>query len=102
MPNYETMKFDNMENERTKEVREIICTVYNALRVKGYNPVSQIVGYILSGDPTYITNYNNARSIINRVERDEILEEFVKNYPLEFKYFDDVVADLLGIDEYLR
>ncbi|MBE7026863.1 MAG: IreB family regulatory phosphoprotein [Ruminococcaceae bacterium] len=80
MPNYETMKFDNMENERTKEVREIICTVYNALRVKGYNPVSQIVGYILSGDPTYITNYNNARSIINRVERDEILEEFVKNY----------------------
>ncbi len=80
MPNYETMKFDNMENERTKEVREIICTVYNALRVKGYNPVSQIVGYILSGDPTYITNYNNARSIINRVERDEILEELVKNY----------------------
>lgn len=76
----ETMKFDNMENERSKEVREIVCAVYNALKIKGYNPVSQIVGYILSDDPTYITNYNNARSIINRVERDEILEELVKNY----------------------
>ncbi len=80
MPNYQTMKFDNMENERTKEVQEIICAVYNALKVKGYNPVSQLVGYILSGDPTYITNYNNARSIINRVERDELLEELVKKY----------------------
>ena len=80
MPIYETMKFDNMENERTKEVQDIICAVYNALKVKGYNPVSQLVGYTLSGDPTYITNYNNARSIINRVERDEILEELVKNY----------------------
>ena len=80
MPIYETMKFDNMENERTKEVQDIICAVYNALKVKGDNPVSQLVGYILSGDPTYITNYNNARSIINRVERDEILEELVKNY----------------------
>ncbi len=80
MPNNQTMKFGNMENERSKEVHEIICTVYNALKIKGYNPVSQIVGYILSGDPTYITNYNNARSIINRVERDELLEELVKNY----------------------
>ena len=80
MPIYETMKFDNMENERTKEVQDIICAVYNALKVKGYNPVSQLVGYILSGDPTYITNYNTARRIINRVERDEILEELVKNY----------------------
>lgn len=81
MPIYETMKFNNMDdNERAKEVRDIICAVYNALKVKGYNPVSQLVGYILSGDPTYITNYNNARSIINRVERDEILEELVKNY----------------------
>lgn len=76
----ETMKFDNMELERTKEVREIICAVFNALRVKGYNPVSQLVGYIISGDPTYITNYNNARSLIGRVERDEILEELVKQY----------------------
>ena len=76
----ETMKFDNMENERSKEVKDIVCAVYNALKVKGYNPVSQLVGYILSDDPTYITNYNNARSIINRVERDEILEELVKSY----------------------
>lgn len=80
MPINKTMKFDNMDNERTKEVKDIMCAVYNALKVKGYNPVSQLVGYILSGDPTYITNYNNARSIINRIERDEILEELVKNY----------------------
>ncbi len=80
MPINQTMKFNNMDNERTKEVRETICAVYNALKVKGYNPVSQLVGYILSGDPTYITNYNNARSIINRIERDEILEELVKTY----------------------
>ena len=80
MVNRDTMKVDNLENERTKEVRETICAVYNALKVKGYNPVSQMVGYILSGDPTYITNYNNARSIISRVERDEILEELVKGY----------------------
>lgn len=76
----ETMKFQNPENERVKEVKEIISAVYEALKVKGYNPVSQMVGYILSGDPTYITNYNNARSIIGRVERDEILEELVRNY----------------------
>ena len=80
MVNNDTMKVDNLENERTKEVRETICAVYNALKVKGYNPVSQMVGYVLSGDPTYITNYNNARSIISRVERDEILEELVKGY----------------------
>ena len=80
MENKDTQKVDNLENERAKEVRETICAVYNALKVKGYNPVSQMVGYILSGDPTYITNYNNARSIISRVERDEILEELVKGY----------------------
>lgn len=76
----ETMKIDNLENERAKEVKEIIEAVYDALKVKGYNPISQIVGYILSGDPTYITNYNNARSVISRIERDEILEELVKSY----------------------
>ncbi len=76
----ETMQFKNADNERTKEVTQIIHTVFDALKVKGYNPVSQMVGYILSGDPTYITNYNNARSIISRVERDEILEEIVKQY----------------------
>ncbi len=76
----ETMKFDNRDPERTKEVKEIMSEVYRALMVKGYNPVSQITGYILSGDPTYITSYNNARGLISRIERDEVLEELVNQY----------------------
>jgi len=60
--------------------REILSTVYEALRIKGYNPVNQIVGYILSEDPTYITNYNNARSLICRLDRDELLQELVMSY----------------------
>jgi len=60
--------------------REILSTVYEALRLKGYNPVNQIVGYILSEDPTYITNYNNARSLICRLDRDELLQELVTSY----------------------
>ncbi len=75
-----TVKIGQIDTERAKEVREIIQIVYEALKVKGYNPVSQLVGYILSGDPTYITNYNNARSLIGKVESDEILEELVKSY----------------------
>ena len=59
---------------------EILSTVYEALRVKGYNPVNQIVGYILSEDPTYITNYNNARSLICKLDRDELLQELVMSY----------------------
>ena len=62
------------------ETREILSSVYEALRVKGYNPVNQIVGYILSEDPTYITNYNGARSLICRLDRDELLQELVKYY----------------------
>ena len=75
----ETTKFDLQDN-REIYAREIIMTVYNALKEKGYNPISQIVGYILSGDPTYITGHNNARSIIRKLERDELLEEIVKVY----------------------
>jgi len=60
--------------------REILSSVYEALRIKGYNPVNQIVGYILSEDPTYITNYNNARSLICRLDRDELLQELVTSY----------------------
>jgi uncharacterized protein (UPF0297 family) len=60
--------------------REVLSTVYEALRVKGYNPVNQIVGYILSEDPTYITNYNNARSLICRLDRDDLLQELVLSY----------------------
>ncbi len=69
-----------VENEKAKEAKNIILSVYNSLKEKGYNPVNQIVGYILSGDPTYITSYNNARSMIRKLERDELLEELVKSY----------------------
>ncbi len=74
-----TMKFD-FNNDNTNQTREVILKVYEALTEKGYNPISQIVGYIMSGDPTYITSHNNARSLIRRLERDEILEELVRYY----------------------
>ena len=75
-----TMKIDSVELNKRLQVREIIEQVYDALKVKGYDPISQMVGYILSGDPTYITSYGGARSLITKVERDELLEEFVKQY----------------------
>ncbi|MBQ3783966.1 MAG: IreB family regulatory phosphoprotein [Lachnospiraceae bacterium] len=62
------------------QVKEIIKDVYQSLAEKGYNPVSQIVGYVMSGDPTYITSYNGARSLIMKVERDEIIEEILGDY----------------------
>ena len=61
-------------------VKEVLDVVYNAMSEKGYNPVNQIVGYIMSGDPTYITSYNGARSMIMKVERDELVEELLKEY----------------------
>lgn len=73
-----TRKFDVVSSRI--ETREILSSVYESLRLKGYNPVNQIVGYILSEDPTYITNYNNARSLICRLDRDELLQELVKFY----------------------
>ena len=66
--------------EKKIEVREVLERVYQALTEKGYNPVNQIVGYIMSGDPTYITSYAGARNLISKVERDEILEELMKVY----------------------
>lgn len=75
----ETMKF-KVEKEKEYEPAEILINVYKALLEKGYNPINQIVGYILSGDPTYITSHNNARSLIRKMERDELLEELVKYY----------------------
>lgn len=75
----ETMMF-NYDKDNRNQAREIILTVYAALKEKGYNPISQIVGYIMSGDPTYITSHNGARGIIRKLERDEILEELVKEY----------------------
>jgi len=74
-----TMKFD-LDKEKETKAREIITNVYQALEEKGYNPINQFIGYILSGDPTYITNHNDARSIIRKIERDELLEELLKSY----------------------
>jgi uncharacterized protein (UPF0297 family) len=84
MASSETMMF-NVEKETKPEASVILKQVYEALREKGYNPINQIVGYMLSGDPTYITSHNNARSIIRRIERDELLEELVKAYLEEKK-----------------
>lgn len=75
----DTVKF-KVEKEKASETREILVSVYEALNEKGYNPVNQIIGYILSGDPTYVTSHNNARSLIRKLERDEILEELLKTY----------------------
>ena len=74
-----TMRF-NVEKEKNAKSQEILKDVYNALVEKGYNPINQIVGYILSGDPTYITSHNNARNLIRMIERDELLENMVKYY----------------------
>ena len=74
-----TMSF-NFEKEKNTRTKEILKEVYEALVEKGYNPINQIVGYILSGDPTYITSYNDARNLIRQIERDELLEKMVRNY----------------------
>ncbi len=74
-----TMTFKVYEDKES-EMKQILTTVYDALREKGYNPINQIVGYILSEDPTYITTYNNARSLIRRIDRDELLQALVKAY----------------------
>ena len=76
---YETMNF-KIEKENNERVQEILKDVYQALEEKGYNPINQIVGYILSGDPTYITSYKDARSKIRTIERDELLEKMVEKY----------------------
>lgn len=75
----ETMSF-KVEKNQTGKTQELLKEVYEALEEKGYNSVNQIVGYILSGDPTYITNHNNARQKIRTLERDELLEKMVKYY----------------------
>lgn len=75
----ETMMF-NVQGEELNQARDILLSVYASLKQKGYNPINQLVGYLLSGDPAYITSYNNARSMVRRLERDELLEELLKNY----------------------
>ena len=73
-------QFFQVENGPQIQAKDILEIVYEALREKGYNPVNQIVGYIMSGDPTYITSYNGARSLIMKMERDELVEEMLKSY----------------------
>ena len=73
-------QFFQVETGPQIQAKDILEIVYNALVEKGYNPVNQIVGYIMSGDPTYITSYNGARSLVMKVERDEIVEELLKDY----------------------
>ena len=75
-----TRRFD-LSDMKEWETREILTEVYNSLQQKGYNPINQIVGYILSEDPTYITNFNNARTLIRQLDRDELLQELVRYYP---------------------
>ena len=77
-----TRKF-NLNEDRDEEIKAILTAVYNALQEKGYNPINQIVGYILSEDPTYITNYNNARALIRKLDRDELLQELVRRYLMD-------------------
>ncbi|MCI8474501.1 MAG: IreB family regulatory phosphoprotein [Oscillospiraceae bacterium] len=74
-----TRKF-NIRYEKDQEIKAILTSVYDSLKQKGYDPINQIVGYILSEDPTYITNFNNARSLIRKLDRDELLQELVKQY----------------------
>ncbi len=75
----ETIRF-KLQSDSPEEMKEIMKQVHSALKEKGYNPINQIVGYILSEDPTYITTHNNARSLIRKVDRDELLQQLVKNY----------------------
>ena len=74
-----TRKF-SIQNDKDPEIKKILSSVYQSLQEKGYNPINQIVGYIMSGDPTYITSHKNARSLIMKAERDEILEELMQVY----------------------
>lgn len=80
MKNIQNTQYFKVVQEPKMEVVDLLAKVYEALSEKGYNPVSQIVGYIMSGDPTYITSHMNARSLIMKVERDELLEEVLKYY----------------------
>lgn len=80
MQEFNNTQYFRVQKEPEVVVREVIATVYQALTEKGYNPVNQIVGYVMSGDPTYITSHRGARSLIMKVERDEIIEELLKDY----------------------
>ncbi|MGM8212953.1 IreB family regulatory phosphoprotein [Virgibacillus sp. W0430] len=75
-----TMKFNFSDEPFDQDIKQILSTIHEALKEKGYNPINQIVGYLLSGDPAYIPRYKDARNLIRKVERDEVIEELVKFY----------------------
>ena len=79
MASYEPTMTFSLSKSKDEEIKKVLTEVYNALKEKGYNPVSQIVGYILSEDPTYITTYKNARAIIRRIDRDDLLQALVRD-----------------------
>ncbi len=78
----DTLRF-KLENAVSMNAHDILMSVYAALKEKGYDPINQIVGYLISGDPTYITSYNNARYLIRQLERDELIEELVRSYVVD-------------------
>ena len=80
MPISEPTAVFSIRDDRDMEIKQAVLQVYRALEEKGYNPINQLVGYIISEDPTYITNYNNARSLICRLDRDELLQELLESY----------------------
>ena len=80
MTNMNSTQYFKVKSDPEIRVKEVLDVVYNAMSEKGYNPVNQIVGYIMSGDPTYITSHRNARSLIMKVERDELVEELLTEY----------------------
>ncbi len=85
MAEFEETRFFKVKPEAENETRKVILKVYDALKEKGHNPISQMAGYLLSGDPTYITSHNNARSLVRTVERDEILEELIRVYISQYR-----------------
>lgn len=76
----QTRMYDNFEKVEQRTIEEILTIVYDALEERGYNAIDQMVGYILSGDPSYITSHNNARNVMGRIERDDLIEELIKAY----------------------
>lgn len=76
----QTRMYDNFEKVEQRTIEEILTLVYDALEERGYNAIDQMVGYILSGDPSYITSHNNARNVMGRIERDDLVEELIKAY----------------------
>lgn len=83
--NDKTMKFSFPDESYNEDIKKILITIHEALKEKGYNPINQIVGYLLSGDPAYIPRYKDARNLIRKIERDELIEELVKYYIQDIK-----------------